>query len=84
MPSNKDYVVRPKWNVEMETSRVSDREKGKKLFCNVIPKPAEVAYYGNLRSLSFRCCLFIGIITLFPSMSPAKISSCLKAFFEKS
>lgn len=23
MPSNKDYVVRPKWNVEMESNRVS-------------------------------------------------------------
>lgn len=25
MPSNKDYVVRPKWNVEVESNRVSRR-----------------------------------------------------------
>lgn len=39
MPSNKDYVVRPKWNVEMESSRVSEEGnsevdlKWKLLFC---------------------------------------------------
>lgn len=27
MPSNKDYVVRPKWNVEVESNRVSSRTR---------------------------------------------------------
>lgn len=31
MPSNKDYVVRPKWNVEMESSRVSHQSRDRKV-----------------------------------------------------
>ncbi|XP_031975937.1 protein IWS1 homolog isoform X1 [Corvus moneduloides] len=60
MPSNKDYVVRPKWNVEMESSRNDNRVTSGTVAS--LPLPLKMAVFAELaskkRTLLHRKCFF--------------------------